>query len=371
MRPSLRFLALAVIGWAGIRAATLGALPGAEIFRVERSEAKPPPIVATEFPPIEPLAAAPADAASVDMRQAAFPYEPVSAQSGGPRTVFVPVYYAASSVPPPFSLGRTQLANALPEPREAIYSPLPALNQWPLSRVALNAMPPLQSRVVTPAQSLPVALKSNAIDRWQVSAWALLRQQAAGVAAPQSLASGGQLGGSQAGARLAYNFTHQIAATFRTSSEVGRRGGEIAGGMRIQPVRSIPLWITAERRQRIGQYGGGRNAFALFFEAGLYDRPMPMQFLLNTYLQGGVVGFKSRDGFIDGGLTLTRPVYKQFSAGIGVWGGAQPGLYRVDAGPRITMRVRNNLKVHVDWRQRLAGDAQPGSGPAITLSGDF
>ena len=98
---------------------------------------------------------------------------------------------------------------------------------------------------------------------------------------------------------------------------------------------------------------------------------MPLHFLLNTYLQGGVVGARSRDKFIDGALTLTRPVYKQFSAGFGVWGGAQPGLYRVDAGPRVTMRVRNNIRVHFDWRQRLAGNAQPGAGPGVTLAGDF
>ena len=55
MRPSLRFLAVAVVGWAGVRAATLGALPGAEMFRIERSEAKPAPIVPTEFPPIDPV----------------------------------------------------------------------------------------------------------------------------------------------------------------------------------------------------------------------------------------------------------------------------------------------------------------------------
>jgi hypothetical protein len=54
-----------------------------------------------------------------------------------------------------------------------------------------------------------------------------------------------------------------------------------------------------------------------------------------------------------------------------MWGGAQPGLYRIDAGPRVTMRVRDNLRVHLDWRQRLAGNAEPGSGPAITLAGDF
>jgi hypothetical protein len=35
------------------------------------------------------------------------------------------------------------------------------------------------------------------------------------------------------------------------------------------------------------------------------------------------------------------------------------------------MNVRNNIEAHVDWRQRLAGNAQPGAGPAITLAGDF
>jgi len=55
LRPSLRFLALVVFGWAGVRAATLGVIPGAALFRVEPSEAKAPPITATQFPPIEPL----------------------------------------------------------------------------------------------------------------------------------------------------------------------------------------------------------------------------------------------------------------------------------------------------------------------------
>jgi hypothetical protein len=64
-------------------------------------------------------------------------------------------------------------------------------------------------------------------------------------------------------------------------------------------------------------------------------------------------------------------VFRQFSVGLGVWGGAQPGLYRLDAGPRVTMRVRGNLRVHADWRQRLVGNARPGSGPALTLAGDF
>jgi hypothetical protein len=370
MRPSLRFLALAVLGWGGFRAASLGALPGAEIFQVAPSEAKPPPIVATEFPPIEPLPAASAGDASADLQTASFPYVQSAAAAPPARGVPVPVYYyAASPMPPPRR--PTPAADLLPNPRPQYYSPIPVLDEWPLSSLAAMSMPPLRSTVTTPGQSVPVALKHRGIDRLQLTAWALLRAQSAGIAGTRSLAEGGSLGASQAGARLTYNFTRQIAATLRSSSDVGRRGGEVAAGVRIQPVAAIPIWIDAERRQRIGRYGGGRSAFALFFEGGVYGRPMPLHFLLDTYLQGGVVGLRQRDRFIDGALTLTRPVYKQFSAGFGVWGGAQPGVYRVDAGPRVTMRVRNNLRVHVDWRQRLAGNAQPGSGPAITLAGDF
>jgi hypothetical protein len=98
---------------------------------------------------------------------------------------------------------------------------------------------------------------------------------------------------------------------------------------------------------------------------------MPWRFSLDAYLQGGVVGLRDRDMFVDGAFTFTRPIFRQFAGGFGVWGGAQPGVYRIDAGPRVTMKVRNNLKVHFDWRQRLAGNADPGSGPAVTLAGDF
>ena len=67
MRPSLRFLVLVAVCWAGLRAATLDMLPGAEIFRIAQSEARPaaPPIVPTEFAPIEPVQPA-AEAASFD-----------------------------------------------------------------------------------------------------------------------------------------------------------------------------------------------------------------------------------------------------------------------------------------------------------------
>ncbi len=55
----------------------------------------------------------------------------------------------------------------------------------------------------------------------------------------------------------------------------------------------------------------------------------------------------------------------------GLWGGVQPGLYRVDAGPRLSMNVGRGIRLHADYRQRLAGEAAPSSGPALTIAGDF
>ena len=382
MRPSLRFLALAVFGWAAVRAWSLGALPGAELFEAEPSEAKAPPIAATQFPAIEPMQ----PSAPVVQADYAPPPEAVPQQSSAAiryvqGVVGVPVsmrpgLVAVYRLPP-----ATRAAEPSPRPNRYAnlnrdvgdYLQLPPLDQGPLSLLT-DASLPQRSSVVARRQSLPaqaVPPLRPGIDRLQLSSWALLRSQQTGIAGSQSLATGGQLGASQAGARLVYNFNRQLALTARASSEVGRRGGEVAGGVRVHPLVNIPIWLTAERRQAIGHYGGGRSAFAVFLEGGIYEQPLPLSFSLNGYLQGGVVGLKSRDLFVDGGFAVTRPVYRQFSAGFGVWGGAQPGLYRVDAGPRLTMQVRRNVKVHLDWRQRVAGNARPGSGPALTLAGDF
>ncbi|MEO6198893.1 MAG: hypothetical protein ABIO68_03000 [Sphingomicrobium sp.] len=368
MKPSLRFLALVAIGWAGVRAATLGVIPGAEVFRVNRSEARsPPPLIATEFPPIDPLPTT-SDAYPPDYQQADYPAAPMPPPPGPSYAV----YYQPAPASP--MAGPTRLAGALPTPRPGptFYSPIPALDDWPVSRVAATWVPQRRSSVVIANQSTPAmaAAVKPGIDRVQLSAWALLRGRQVALG-PSGIATGGTLGGSQAGARLTYNFTRRIAATMRTSSDVGRRGGEVALGARVQPVTGIPIWINAERRQRIGKLGGGRNAFAMFFEGEVYDRPMPLQLRLDAYLQAGVVGFNKRDRFIDGAMTLNRPLYRNFTGGAGVWGGAQPGVYRVDAGPRLSYRVRDNIKVHLDYRQRLAGKAEPGSGPVVTLAADF
>jgi hypothetical protein len=284
-----------------------------------------------------------------------------------------PAPYREAVLPAYYSVPR-ELTTIMPQPaaQPVFWSPIPQLDDWPLSRMASAAFPARRSATTIAQQSASPAILKPRLDRLQLTAWALLRGQQAGIIrTPNSLAAGGTLGGSQAGARLTYQVTPTIAATLRSSSPVGARGGEVAAGVRWKPLRSIPIAITAERRHAIGKLGGGRSAFALFLEGGVYQRPMPLGFSLDAYAQGGVVGARSRNLFFDGGATFTRPVHHQFSAGFGVWGGTQPGLYRVDAGPRVTMKVRNNLRVHFDYRQRLAGNAEPGSGGTVTLAGDF
>ena len=134
------------------------------------------------------------------------------------------------------------------------------------------------------------------------------------------------------------------------------RYAEAAAGVRWKPLAAVPVAINFERRQALNRWGG-RNAFALFAEGGLYQTPVFGLGNLDFYAQGGMVGFKNRDLFFDGGATLTRPVWRKVSAGIGLWGGMQPGLYRIDAGPRLTYDVGRGIRLHADYRQRLAGEA--------------
>jgi len=375
MRPSLRFLGLAVVGWVTFRAATVGIIPGALLTKTKPVENPAvPALMATQFPAIAPAIAEipPYQDAASGYGQPPYPNPygyPAAAYAPPAAPVVVPVYVSYRS--PPQSPPPVQQAIwPLPEPHRQFYQP-PRQDEWVASQLGMvgGAMP-AQSRITEPMQSTAPAVIARRLDRIQLTMWAMLRSRQS-LTGTTSLASGGQLGGSQAGARLFYNVTPAIAAVLRSSSEVGRRGGELAAGVRVHPLRSIPIWITAERRFQLGKYGGGRNDFALFAESGIYGQPMPLGFNLDAYAQGGVVGLSSRDLFFDGAATFTRPVYRQFSAGFGVWGGVQPGLYRVDAGPRISMQVRRNVRVHFDYRQRLSGNAEPGSGPVVTLAGDF
>lgn len=364
MSAPVRFLSVAIISWAMIRATTLGALPG---FSVGYAKPAPPaPIVATD------LRSSFVDGDTLG-RDGDWPGQTNFAisESAYARSAEQPVRYYRSQFSPVPSYA---IAPTAPRATWSLASLAVGRNEQLVAAPAhYSELPPIIREAGVPQRSIPIQQAVTGrtkpkLDRWQMSSWALLR----GAPAPGALANAGTLGGSQAGARVTYAFTRRLAASVRATSPIGgSRGAEVAAGLRWSPLRSVPVALTVERRQSISPHGGGRSDFALFAEGGVYKRPMPWRFQLDAYVQAGIVGLTRRDMFVDGAFAFTRPVYKNFSAGFGMWGGYQPGLYRLDAGPRVSMRVRDNISVHADWRQRVAGNALPSSGPALTLSADF
>jgi hypothetical protein len=369
----LRFLSVSVLAWGVLRAATLGVVPGFTVS--EASAIPPPPIVPTELSSPAPVAVASADDGWILPPDVAPPPPTPRADlsrlgSAGFRPV---AYYVPGYPPMPAQASSAPIAPRRPWSLASYgaAAPLAFLTAAAPAAEVYTQLPPLVPAAGVPQRSLPLAASAAVtpkLDRWQMSSWAVLR----GMPQPGALASGGTLGGSQGGARVTYAFNQSIAGSLRMTSPLGgSRGAEIAAGLRWAPLRSLPVAITAERRQSLSPHGGGRSDFALFAEAGLYRRPMPWRLELDAYAQAGVVGLTERELFADGAIAFTRPVYGRFSAGFGLWGGYQPGLYRIDAGPRVSMRVRDNIRAHVDWRQQIVGNAYPTSGPALTLAADF
>ncbi len=203
------------------------------------------------------------------------------------------------------------------------------------------------------------------------SAWVLART---GGGAP-ALGAGGQLGGSQAGARLFWEpGPRGFALTGRISAPLGQRlGREASAGVGYR-MRHGGLLLE----RRIGIDRGGRDAMSLTAYAGVSEVALPARFRLDAYAQAGFVGLKARDGFIDGALRAERSLFESgrapLSFGAGIWGGAQPGVSRIDAGPQIVARLpigKTSFRASAEWRQRVAGNASPDSGPSATIGFDF
>lgn len=216
----------------------------------------------------------------------------------------------------------------------------------------------------------PRPLESERRSRLSGSVWALVRD---GGVVP--VGAGGQLGGSQAGVRLFYEpGPRGWVLTARASAPLeGRRGRELSVGAGY---RGRIGGVLLERRIALDR--GARDAFALTGYAGLYDLALTPRLRANAHLQAGVVGLKSRDVFADGAASLERTVLESGTARLAVGAtaiaAAQPGTRRVDIGPLVTARLpvaKNPVRITAGWRHRIAGNAAPRSGPAVTLGFDF
>lgn len=209
--------------------------------------------------------------------------------------------------------------------------------------------------------------------------WLLLRPDGGdgALSAPRSA-----YGRSQAGVvmryRLAPSSKFEPVAHARASRALASGGeSELALGAGVRPLASLPLRVHAEARLT---RQGGRTELrpSAFATAGFDDVDLPASLKGRGYLQVGWVGGRFATPFVDGQAQIARDVAKfdggTLTAGVGAWGGAQKGAGRLDIGPSATVTLRLGeapLDLSVDYRLRIAGAAEPASGPALTLSKAF
>ena len=252
--------------------------------------------------------------------------------------------------------------------RETSLSALPVLAQ---ARTPLVQLPPGQS-TATP--------KLAGADRWSADGWLYLRPSDAANRAVGPFAA--SYGRSQAGAvvryRLAADDARAPSVYLRaTAALAGSPEREVAAGLAMRPAVRLPLSVGAEMRlATVADRTLVRPAVLAVTE--IPPQPLPLGLAADTYLQAGYVAGRFATPFVDGLVRIGGDIASRgparVSAGGGVWGGAQNGAGRLDIGPSATFGIafgRSQARVSADWRFRVAGDAEPGSGPALTVSAGF
>ncbi|MHA6721958.1 hypothetical protein [Sphingomonas sp. RS2018] len=246
----------------------------------------------------------------------------------------------------------------------------PPVATWPIADgPAVTPTPTPVLATVAPAPQ-PQNNPASPGSRLSVSSWLIARD---GTASGSSL-SAPQLGGTQAGVRVDYALGHNIALTGRLASPAAGTGREASLGIAWRPAGGA-LRFVAEQRIALD---GGRGGPAIGVSGGVSDLSVIAGFRADGYAQAGTIFRTTPDHYVDAALRAARPVARiggtTIDIGAGVWGGAQRGVARIDAGPSLGARVpvgRSTIRASLDWRQRIAGNARPGSGPALTLGSDF
>ena len=156
-------------------------------------------------------------------------------------------------------------------------------------------------------------------------------------------------------------------------------GGErdVAAGISVRPLRDVPVVLAGEVRAVDGPFGRDVRP-AAFVVAAPPPTRLGAGFDLSAYAQGGYVAGRAETAFVDGQARIARNVAAggtaRLDAGAGVWGGAQRGASRLDIGPSAALTAAVGevpVRLQVDYRIRVAGDARPASGPAVTLAAGF
>ena len=268
-----------------------------------------------------------------------------------------------------------------PVPREAavghnllLLAGLSRMTVPPALLALLRSPPTAGAKPVSGAGRLTNGVRS----RWSADGWVMLRQDSAGALA----AARPSYGRSQAGAVLRYRLADSALrpeAYLRGSAALsGPAEGEVAAGLSMRAPVGVPVRLMAEMRaaDRSGRVMTRPAAMAVTESP---PARLPFGFSGEAYVQAGYVGGADATPFIDGQARVDHVVARsgdrfQLKAGGGAWGGAQHGAARLDLGPTAGLEFGSHQargRLSVDYRFRVAGDALPDNGPAITLSAGF
>ena len=268
------------------------------------------------------------------------------------------------------------------DPRAGLGTGEQMLGESLLRQIKVAELPLPGSTVKSIDRKLAAGPPSDAdwLKAWRIDAWLMLR--GGGTPALAGGARPASHGGSQTGAvfayRLAQSSRHEPAIYSRASTALVTEGEtEAALGMRAKPVGGLPVTMHAELRAT--EFAGQVQLRpAAFVSAGIDDERMPLGLEASGYVQAGYVAGDFATAFADGRVDLTRGIkdndFISLSAGAGAWGGAQRGAARVDIGPTLKLDLGigdGRARVAADYRFRVAGNAEPSSGAAITLSAGF
>lgn len=217
-------------------------------------------------------------------------------------------------------------------------------------------------------------------DRWSADAWLLVRE---GGSNPRlSSVNPASYGSNQAGAVVRYALAPDSALApnaYARASKALVSGGETEGaaGVSISLSRSFPLRVHGEVRVT-DRPGATEVRPAAFVVTGLPRQRVGPGLEADVYVQAGYVGGDFETGFVDGKATLEAPVIAadkgRIAVGGGVWGGAQRDASRLDVGPTASVVLstgKATMRASLDYRIRVAGDASPGDGVAVTLAASF
>ncbi len=253
-----------------------------------------------------------------------------------------------------------------------------------LAQLPLPDLPQRQAPPVADARNQAAPITHS---RWSADGWFMLRRGGNGFNLPGAGLPGANLpsgayGASQAGAVIRFHLApsgplRPILYLRATTALRAPRGEEVAGGLALRPMARLP--IAAMFEARVTHTTGGmivRPAAALVSE--FPPLAMPLGLRSEIYVQAGYAGGGGATAFVDGQVRLEHRVLRagplELRGGGGAWGGAQRGAQRLDVGPTATLALPlgpGGGRLSADWRFRVAGNAAPTSGPALTLSAGF